>query len=144
MAKDKDKDKEKNNIMDTSQTEDAQPAETVVGHSVKIEGDLVSEGDIKVDGIVMGKVKTAKSLFIGPSAKIEADVEAGTVTVAGVVHGNMKVKGLLVALQTGKILGDIDCKELAIEEGAFFTGQCKMTERNESKKISKPTLDDED
>jgi len=95
-------------------------AETIVGHSVKIEGDLISDGDIKVDGSVSGKIKTAKSLFVGPTAKIEADVEAGTVTVAGVVHGNLKVKGLLVILQTGKILGDIECGQLAIEEGAFL------------------------
>ena len=116
-------------------------AETIVGHSVKIEGDLISDGDIKVDGSVSGKIKTAKSLFVGPTAKIEADVEAGSVTVAGVVHGNIKVKGLLVILQTGKILGDIECGQLAIEEGAFFAGHCKMEEGKETKKINSPIPD---
>lgn len=143
MAKDKDQLNEKIKNQESTE-EDIQPAETIVGHSVKIEGDLVSDGDIKVDGIVAGKVKTAKSLYIGPSAKIEADVEAGSVTVAGVVQGNMKIKGLLVTLRTGKILGDIECGELAIEEGAFFSGGCKMTERSESKKSKSKILDDEE
>jgi cytoskeletal protein CcmA (bactofilin family) len=141
------KDNNKNNIVEPMENmESGSPAETVVGHSVKIEGDLISEGDIKVDGIVSGKVKTARSLFIGPTARIEADVEAGSVTVAGVVHGNLKVKGVLVTLQTGKILGNIECGQLVIEEGAFFTGNCKMEqekEAKETKKINKPILDEE-
>ena len=135
------KDKNNNNI---PLEENESPAETIVGHSVKIEGDLVSQGDIKVDGTVTGKVKTAKSLFVGPTAKIEADVEAGSVTVAGVIQGNVKVKGLLVTLQTGKIVGNVECKEIAIEEGAFFMGHCKMADKPETKKINKPIPDDED
>ena len=138
------KDNNKNNLDEArGNLENEGPAETIVGHSVRIEGDLVSEGDIKVDGIVSGKVKTARSLFVGPTAKIEADIEAGTVTVAGVVHGNLKVKGVLVALQTGKIIGNIECGQLAIEEGAFFSGNCKMEQSKETKKITKPIPDEE-
>jgi len=118
-------------------------AETIVGHSVKIEGDLVSEGDIKVDGWVTGKVKTSQNLFIGPTAKIEADIEAGTATIAGTVIGNSKIKGLLVILQTGQVTGDIECKDLAIEEGAYFSGTCKMAERTQEKKLTKPIPDEE-
>lgn len=107
-------------------SEDGLTAETVVGHTVKIEGDLVSEGDIKVDGTVTGKIKTTKNLFVGPTAKIEADVDTGAATVAGELQGNLKVGGLLVVLQTGQITGDIECQKLAIEEGAYFSGSCKM------------------
>lgn len=106
--------------------EDTSYAETVVGPSVKIEGDLVSDGDIKIDGLVNGKVKTSKNLFIGPSAKIEADVQAGSVTVAGSVNGNVKAGDLLVILQTGKVIGDLECRSVAIEEGAYFSGKCSM------------------
>ena len=138
------KDNNKNHIEAPMENmESGSPAETIVGHSVRIEGDLISEGDIKVDGIVSGKVKTARSLFVGPTARIEADIEAGSVTVAGVVHGNLKVKGVLVTLQTGKILGNIECGQLAIEEGAFFAGNCKMEQEKETKKINKPIPDEE-
>lgn len=118
-------------------------AETIVGHSVKIEGDLVSEGDIKIDGMVAGKVKTLQNLFVGPTAKIEADVEAGTATVAGDIHGNLKVKDLLVILQTGRLAGDIDCGKLAIEEGAVFTGKCSMAVSAKSKERNSLLPDEE-
>ena len=104
-------------------------AETIVGHSVKIEGDLVSEGDIKVDGTVSGKIRTSKNLFIGPTAKINADIESGSATVAGIIDGNVKTNGLLVILQTGHLTGDINCRQLAIEEGAYFIGNCTMSEK---------------
>lgn len=119
-------------------------AETIVGHSVKIEGDLVSDGDIKVDGVVSGKVKTTQNLFIGPTAKIEADVQAGSATIAGQVNGNIRADGLLVILQTGQVTGDIDCKQLAIEEGAYFAGSCKMNDRAGGKAASKPLEDEEE
>jgi cytoskeletal protein CcmA (bactofilin family) len=117
-------------------------AETIVGHSVRIEGDLVSEGDIKVDGVVSGKVRTSQNLFVGPTAKIEADVEAGSATVAGVIEGNIKVKGLIVILQTGHVVGDIDCRQLAVEEGAYFAGNCKMAENQKDKTLKAP-IDEE-
>ncbi len=46
------------------------PAETVVGPSVKIQGDLNSEGNIKIEGQVSGKVKTSQSVFVVPGPKL--------------------------------------------------------------------------
>ncbi len=117
-------------------------AETIVGHSVKIEGDLVSEGDIKVDGTVSGKIRTSKNLFVGPTAKIDADIESGSATVAGTIDGNLKINGLLVILQTGRIVGDINCRQLAIEEGAYFAGNCTMSDKGKS--VAAAPLPDEE
>ncbi|HLC44485.1 MAG: hypothetical protein A2722_04465 [Candidatus Doudnabacteria bacterium RIFCSPHIGHO2_01_FULL_50_11] len=108
-------------------------AETIVGHSVLIEGDLVSEGDIKIDGVVHGSVKTTQNLFIGPAAKIEANIEAGAATIAGTVMGNIRVIGLISILQTGYLDGDVQCGKIAIEEGAYFNGACKMADRQKEK-----------
>lgn len=110
-------------------TDEGLVAETVVGQSVRLEGDLVSEGDIKVEGAVHGSIKTTRNLFVGPGAKIEANVEAGAATVAGNIAGNLKVGGLLVILQNGRVSGDIDCGQLGIQEGAYFSGKCAMPEQ---------------
>ena len=125
------------------ETPGALTAETIVGHSVKIEGDLVSEGDIKVDGAVSGKVRTTQNLFVGPTAKISADVEAGSATVAGIIEGDLKIGGLIVILQTGHVVGDIDCRQLAVEEGAYFSGSCKMSGNQKNNSISKPLEEEE-
>src|ERR1039458_4730175 len=90
------------------------PAETVVGPSVKIQGDLNSEGNIKIEGQVSGKVKTSQSVFVIPGAKINADVLAGNAVVGGEVQGNLKITGHLILQSTAKIIGDISCQILAV------------------------------
>jgi cytoskeletal protein CcmA (bactofilin family) len=102
------------------------PAETVVGPSVKIQGDLNSEGNIRIEGAVAGKVKTSQSVQVGEAAKIAADVHAGNAIIAGEVQGNMKISGSLILLKTARIAGDITCATLRVEDGALFSGKCHM------------------
>jgi len=102
------------------------PAETVVGPSVKIQGDLNSEGNIKIEGQVSGKVKTSQSVFVIPGAKIAADVLAGNAVIGGEIQGNLKIGGHLILQSTAKILGDISCQILRVEDGAQFSGKCTM------------------
>ncbi len=103
--------------------------ETIVGATVKIEGDLVSEGDIRVDGLVTGKIKTSKNLYVGSMAKIEADVESSNAIVAGHVKGDLKIKEILSIQDTGKVDGNVTCERLAVAEGAHFSGTCSMPEK---------------
>ncbi len=101
-------------------------AETVVGPSVKIQGDLNSEGNIRIEGGVVGKVNTTQSVHIGEAAKLAADVQAGNAIVAGEVQGNIKVSGNLILQSSARIAGDISCGVLRVEDGAQFTGKCNM------------------
>jgi cytoskeletal protein CcmA (bactofilin family) len=102
------------------------PAETVVGPSVKIQGDLNSEGNIRIEGSVSGKVKTSQGVHVGEQAQIVADVHAGNAVIAGAVQGNMKISGNLILLSTARVNGDITCAILRVEDGAQFTGKCAM------------------
>lgn len=56
-------------------------AETVVGPSVKIQGDLNSEGNIRIEGQVTGKVNTSQGVYVNQGAKIAADIIAGNAVV---------------------------------------------------------------
>lgn len=104
-----------------------QQAETVVGPSVKIQGDLNSDGNIKIEGYVTGKVKTSQSVFVMNGSHITADILAGNSVIAGEVQGNIKVNGHLILQSTAKISGDISCQTLRVEDGAQFTGKCTMS-----------------
>jgi cytoskeletal protein CcmA (bactofilin family) len=106
--------------------------ETVVGASVKIEGDLNSEGDIRIEGFVVGKVATAKNVYVGERAKIDAEVSADNIIIGGIVNGNIRSDGLVSLMPTGKVIGNITCKRLSIQEGAYFEGQCKMEKEKET------------
>lgn len=117
-------------------------AETVVGPSVKIQGDLNSEGNIKIEGQVTGKVNTSQSVYVGQAAKILADINAGNAIIAGEIQGNIKAIGNLILQGTAKIKGDISCAVLRVEDGAIFTGKCAMN--NTPPKVSSAVLEVED
>lgn len=101
--------------------------ETVVGHSVKLEGDFSSDENVRIDGSVSGTVKTNKNLLIGERASVEADVFADNAAIAGRVNGNIDVKSKLELMETARVAGDIKAGVLSITAGAIFSGQCTMS-----------------
>jgi cytoskeletal protein CcmA (bactofilin family) len=106
----------------------AENAETIVGTSVKLKGNLRSEGDIIVDGVVNGEIKTKGSVIIGTNANIVANIHAANVSVSGVVQGNIQASEKLELTETGKVIGDIATNVLSIAPGAVFTGKSQMTD----------------
>lgn len=101
-------------------------AETIIGPSIKVKGNFHGQGNIIIEGIVDGSVKTSSYLLIGEKAKITASVEANEAKIGGEVNGNVKTKGYLEITSTAKIFGDIEASELSIERGAVLNGKCAM------------------
>lgn len=103
-------------------------AETVVGTSVKLKGNLRSDGDITVDGSVNGEIKTKGTVNIGPNAHIMANVNAKNVNISGTVQGNVVAGEKLSISESGRVYGDVSASILAISAGAVFTGKSTMAE----------------
>ncbi|OGF28282.1 hypothetical protein A2477_02375 [Candidatus Falkowbacteria bacterium RIFOXYC2_FULL_47_12] len=104
-------------------------AETIIGPSVKVEGNFVGQGNIVVEGIVKGSVKTNGNLSIGGKAKITAAVEAANAIISGEVRGNVTVSGDLELTESARITGDVAAKTLSIARGAALNGNCTMTDK---------------
>ncbi len=107
---------------------DNHSAETIVGSSVKLKGNLKSDGDININGSVSGDIRTKASVQIGGSASVVASIKAKDVYVSGVVQGNIEAKDTLQISETGKVYGDIQAGVLVVSPGAIFTGKCAMPE----------------
>jgi cytoskeletal protein CcmA (bactofilin family) len=102
-------------------------AETIIGPSVMVKGNFNSTGNIVINGILKGGVKTAGNIFIGDHANITADLEAKAATIGGEVRGNLKIKELLQVAAGAKIIGDVECALLSVESGAVINGKVMMT-----------------
>lgn len=102
-------------------------APTVIGASVKVDGDFTGQGDIIVEGIVHGKLKTDHNVRIGEQARVQAHITAANATIAGEVRGNIKVKDTLELASTAKIFGDIETKVVSVAAGAVVNGKLTMT-----------------
>jgi len=110
--------------------------ETIIGPSVKVEGDFTTEGNIVVEGIICGTIKTSKNLRIGQKSKIFANISAANALISGEIQGNIKITGKLELTSTAKIYGDIKVGTLIVAAGSVLNGKCQMGEAKE--KTSKP------
>lgn len=110
-------------------------AETIIGPSIKVKGNFHGEGDIIVEGILEGEIKTSKNLLIGPKAIINADIKAKQAKISGEVHGNISVSNYLELTSSAKIYGNIQAASLSMENGALFNGSCSMGVKSEEKEI---------
>jgi cytoskeletal protein CcmA (bactofilin family) len=113
--------------------------ETIIGQTVKLDGDFTGEGDVIVEGIVNGNLKTDKFLRVGENAQINAEIEANDAFIAGIVNGNIKIKNKLEITSTAKIKGDIETSLISVESGASINGKCQVTTEKINEKNSKTT-----
>lgn len=112
--------------------------ETIIGPSVKVKGDFNAQGNVIVEGMVEGSIKTIGNLEVGEKAKINANVDAREAKIGGEIRGNLKIKGFLDITATAKIFGDLEAASLCIERGAIINGKCAMpTGIEDIKKIAK-------
>lgn len=118
-------------------------AETIVGTSVKLKGNIKSDGDIIVDGVITGEIKTKGAVMVGKNANILASVKAANVTVSGVVQGNIEATDRLEITESGKVLGDIATSVLSIAPGAVFTGKSQMSTLTPEKDVE-PVMETEE
>ncbi len=100
--------------------------DTIIGSSVKVDGNFKSDGNIIVEGMVQGSIKTKSNLTIGQSAKIKAEVETNNLFLSGEIKGNVKVLEKAELKANARILGNLDTKILVVEEGAIINGKCTM------------------
>src|SRR3989339_993560 len=100
--------------------------ETIIGPSVKVEGDFKGEGDLVIEGVLIGNLQTKNNLKIGKNALIEASVKANNAFISGKVKGNILVKGKVEITGTAVILGNIKAQIISIESGALIKGELDM------------------
>ena len=101
-------------------------ASSVIGPDLTIIGNLVSKGEVQIDGEVQGDIQ-GTYVVIGEKARITGGIVAEKVVVRGHVMGS--VRGKHVMLQSSSHLqGDIFYQTLAMEQGALFDGMSRRTE----------------
>lgn len=105
--------------------------ETIIGPSVKVEGNFKGDGNISIEGMVQGSIKTNHNLTVGSGAKIKAEVDANNLFLAGEIKGNVRIKEKTTLTSSARIIGNLDTKILIVEEGALINGKCTMMPENE-------------
>ena len=99
----------------------------VIVEGSKVIGDMITESNLRVDGEVMGNVTSAAKVVIGASGYIKGNLTCADADIEGKVEGTLKVEGLLSLRNRANIEGEISTGRFQVEEGAQFSGHCKMS-----------------
>lgn len=96
----------------------------------KIHGEVETQGDIRIDGTIVGNMKIKGKLVLGPTGVIEGEVKCKNAEIMGSMNVEIKVEELLSLKSTAKIKGDVVTAKISIEPGAKLTGTINMEDPN--------------
>lgn len=105
------------------------PARNLIGNGTVIKGDIESTGDIRIDGHLIGNLKSNGKVFIGQTGVLDGELVCKQADISGVVKGKIRTEDLTALKSTSRVEVDLVTKQLLIEVGAQFTGQCTMNQQ---------------
>ena len=114
------------NKQSQKQNEELSNARNIIGKGTTLRGDLETFGNIRIEGKIIGNIKTKSKLIIGHSSHVEGNIIAQNADIEGHVIGNIEVSEILTLKATAQINGDIVTNKLIVESGATFNGRSKM------------------
>jgi cytoskeletal protein CcmA (bactofilin family) len=115
----------KSNGMSKTSTTDS-PSINLIGAGTIIEGDIKSNGDLRIDGQIKGSINVKGKLVVGSTGTIDGEVVCQNADISGTLRAKVTVSELLSLKSTAKLSGDLITNKLSIEPGADFTGSCSM------------------
>lgn len=99
---------------------------SVIGPDLLIQGNLISKGEVQVEGEVQGDIH-GTNIVIGERARITGSIIAEECIIRGNVLGTVRGKRVLLQA-TSHVEGDIYHQTVAIEQGAFFEGKSRRSQ----------------
>jgi cytoskeletal protein CcmA (bactofilin family) len=95
-----------------------------IGRALRIEGRIVSEENLTLDGYIEGTIEVGNhNLTIGSGATVKADLTARTIAVAGTVNGSLTAAERIDLRGTATVFGDITTPRLVMDDGAVVKGK---------------------
>ena len=98
----------------------------VVAKNTLITGDIISEGDFRIDGTLEGNIKTKGRVIIGIDGSVKGKIDAINSDIEGNFLGELVVQKTLTIKSTAQISGDVIIGKLSVEPGATFNASCSM------------------
>jgi cytoskeletal protein CcmA (bactofilin family) len=106
--------------------EEISNSSNVIGKGTVLEGNIETFGNIRIEGKIVGNVKSKSKIALGSSSHIDGNITAQNADIEGEVKGRIEISDLLVLKATAVVHSDIVTGKLVVEPGAVFNGSCKM------------------
>ena len=100
---------------------------TIISSGVIFEGKMKCNGNIRVDGAIVGDIDAKGNITVGTNGKVKGEINAKDITVGGRVEGIVKAENKVILEAKSNLKGELFSKILVIAAGAVFDGTSKMT-----------------
>jgi len=101
----------------------------VLSSGTVLTGNLVTDDDIRIDGIIEGNIISKGKIIIGNNGVVTGDIECYNLDLIGKVRGNVQCTEIVILRSSSNLIGDIKTQTIEIEPGASFTGSCEMNSK---------------
>ena len=112
--------------------------EAFLGKGSKVVGTLHFTGPVQIDGQIEGEVHSQERLVVGETAVINGKIIGAEVLIMGTVNGDITASKRLCLQRPAKVVGNLECLTLSIEEGVLFEGKCTMKNAPGASKTTSP------
>ena len=104
---------------------------TIIGQGSFFRGDIEAPGFTRVDGNVKGNLNAEGRVVVGETARMKSSISGTSVTIGGVVDGNILASEKLIVLSTALIIGDIVTRRIEAGEGCMIHGRVRVCQTEE-------------
>ena len=106
----------------------------VIGKDTYFKGSIKAKGLIRIDGEMEGEIDTQGDVIIGEGGRVNLDLKARHVAIAGRFEGNLEAVGKLEIRSSGIVVGSVKTNALVVDDGAIFSGNLEMKEKDQQVK----------
>lgn len=107
----------------------------MLSKGTSISGNITTNGDIRIDGLLVGNVTTPSKIVTGPDSEIKGDIRIGSGKIGGLVYGNIISSGTLEIEKTARVEGTIESNGLIIHEGADLKADIVSKNKSSQKTV---------
>lgn len=101
---------------------------SIIGPGMRIVGDVVTDGTVRVEGSIHGTLRASRQVVIGKEGEVVGDIVAEEAVIGGRIRGTLAAPGRIQLQATCDVEGEVHAGSghFVLEEGGRFTGQVRM------------------
>lgn len=104
----------------------AEPGLSIIAGTMRVVGDIESEGVVKIEGRVQGSVRVGRQVLVAKGGLVEGEIQAREAIIGGEVRGNVTATERIEVQPQSVVHGDITTKLLLVQEGGEVNGVVRM------------------
>jgi cytoskeletal protein CcmA (bactofilin family) len=105
------------------------PSPTTIGSGLVVKGELRGAGMVTIHGQFEGDIVLDGTLHIGPEGRVDANVTAHAIVVAGELRGNLSADTEVEILPTGALTGTVKSAGFTAADGAAVKSEIWLEHR---------------